>query len=77
MQNKVYDNCYICGEPIKKGYLTQGHDGNYYCAKCLIDLNRKIEIKIIMQRRKYELKKELIDLEIELGEEKAIEIMYH
>ena len=77
MHNRVYDKCNICREPIKKGYLTEGKDGNHYCAKCLIDLNRKIEIKVIMQRRKNELKQQLSDLEIELGENNAIEIMYH
>ena len=76
MQNNNYDECKICGEQIKKGYLTQWKDGDYYCAKCQIDLNRKIEYKTILQRRKLELKQQLIELEIELGENNTIEIMY-
>lgn len=77
MHNRIYDKCKICGESIKRGYLTRWKDGNYYCAKCQIDLNRKIEYKTILQRRKYELKEQLIELEIELGENESTEIMYH
>lgn len=76
MQNNNYDNCKICGESIKKGYLTQWKDGDYYCAKCQVDLNRNIEYKTILKRRKYELKHQLMELEIELGESDIIEIMY-
>lgn len=76
MQNNGYDECKICGEPIKKGYITQWKDGDYYCVNCQIDLNRKIEYKKILQRRKYELSKQLHELEIELGENDKIEIMY-
>lgn len=77
MQNREYDTCFICREPIKKGYLTEGKDGNHYCAKCLIDFNKKIEIKSIMLRRKNELIRELAELEFELGENKTIDVMYH
>ena len=52
MLEHTYDECKICKEPIKKCYLTEGSDGNYYCAKCLIDLNRKIEYNEILKRRK-------------------------
>lgn len=77
MLHNTYDNCKICGEPIKKGYLTLWKDGDYYCAKCQIDLNRKIEYKTILQRRRNELKRQIIELEIELGENNILEIMYH
>lgn len=77
MQHNGYDKCKICGEPIKKGYLTQWKDGDYYCAKCQIDLNQKMEYKTILQHRKLELKQQLIELETELGENYTIEIMYH
>jgi hypothetical protein len=77
MLENTYDECKICKEPIKKCYLTEGRDGNYYCAKCLIDLNRKIEYNEILKRRKIELKRQLIEIEFELEEERSYEIMYH
>jgi len=77
MHNNCYEKCKICGESIKKGYITQWKDGNYYCINCQIDLNREIEYKTILQHRKLELKQQLIELETELGENNTIEIMYH
>ena len=77
MHNRVYDKCKICGEPIRIGYLTEGKDGKHYCANCLIGINRKIEIKSIMKRRQNELRQQLAELDIELGEDQAINVMYH
>lgn len=77
MQIKEEGNCKVCGEPIKKCYLTRGKDGNYYCAKCLIDLNRELDYERILKRRKKELKKQLTDIEIELGENNIFNVMYH
>ena len=77
MQIKERGYCKICREPIKKGYLTQGKNGDYYCAKCLIDLNREIEFENVLKRRKNELKKQLLEIEFELGENNIFDIMYH
>lgn len=76
MQHKERGYCKICREPIKKGYLTHGNDGNYYCAKCLIDLNREIEFENIIKKRRDELKKQLLDIENEIGENNYPSIMY-
>ncbi len=76
MQIKERGFCKICWEPIKKGYLTQGKDGEYYCAKCLIDLNREIEFINVLKKRRNELKKQLFEIESELGENNYPKIMY-
>mgnify|MGYP006282990803 CR=1 FL=1 len=77
MRIKEKGYCKICKEPIKKTYLTRGDDGEYYCTKCLIDLNRKIDFENVLKRRKNELKKQLLEIEIELGENNILDIMYH
>ncbi len=72
-----YDGyCKICGEPIHKCYLTQGKDGKYYCAKCLVDTNKNIKYEKILKKRKYELKEQLKEIEIELEEDVTIDVMY-
>lgn len=77
MHNRIYGKCKICKEPIRIGYLTEGKDGDYYCPNCLIDINRRIDIKSILKRRQNELRRQLAELEIELGENQSIDFMYH
>ena len=62
--------CYICGEDIVKGYVTKGDDEHYYCAKCLIDLNRWKNHLEILYRRKKELEEQLNEINLVLENEK-------
>lgn len=76
MRNEEYTQCEICGEEIKKGYMTQWRDGKYYCINCQVDLNNKIKHENILQRRKYELMDQLNEIQIELKENHHINLMY-
>ena len=61
--------CEICGEDIVKGYMTE-KEGHYYCAKCLIDLNRWKEYIEILFSRKKELEEQLIEINTIIENEK-------
>jgi len=61
--------CEICGEDIVKGYMTE-KEGHYYCAKCLVDLNRwKSHIEILFSRKK-ELEEQLEEINRVIEDEK-------
>ncbi len=59
--------CKICKEPIVFGDMTKRKDGNYYCVICHIYLNRNIEFKEILYKRKNELLFQLGELEFEIN----------
>jgi len=74
MGNKIYGHCEICHNSIVLCALTLSKDGRYLCALCQIDLNKGIEFKEILRKRRLELMEQLHDIDEELGMEKRIEV---
>ena len=63
---KVRGYCEICGEPIVLGNMTLHKSGKYLCAKCQIDLNKDIEFKEVLRRRRSEIMIQLSEIDSDL-----------
>ena len=74
MKSKVRGNCEICKTSIVLGELTLSKDGRYLCALCQIDLNKGIEFRNILVKRRLEILEQLHEIDEELNVENRIEV---
>ena len=63
---KIRGRCKICKEPIVLGDLTLHKSGQYLCCNCQIDLNKEVEFKEVLRRRRKEIMEQLYELNKEL-----------
>lgn len=61
---KIRGKCLICKEQIVLGDMTRWKDDKFYCAKCQVYLNRGLEYKEILKKRREDLLRELYEIDI-------------